>query len=374
MERINPVVRGLMISSLLIFLPRMYSKGQTWTGTELAINHATLGDNSDYTAIFRDDSQTDRTHLKIRMGDEYTSDFEIGYQYYVTGQWNTTLKLDGYGNLFIPRSIGIGISGSASQLHLASDTDHEFRMSRSNGMYGFRIFRDALHGRFFFQNTDDNNVWGTRIQIEEGGPSWQNLILNPDGGNVGIGNATPQFKLDVSSLHASVQLRLNRTGSDQGTADLGADSDGLKFWPGGYNGAPKVVFSLNGNVGIGTAVPDAKLAVNGDIHTREVKVDLNGAMAPDYVFEKDYDLLSLDGLESYIAQYKHLPEVPSGPEMEQEGINLKEMNLLLLKKVEELTMYVIEQNKRLEVQESRINAQQEMIQSLSQTLQEVQHK
>jgi hypothetical protein len=77
---------------------------------------------------------------------------------------------------------------------------------------------------------------------------------------------------------------------------------------------------------------------------------------PDYVFEKDYDLLSLSELETYITQNKHLPEVPSAKEMEAEGLNLKEMNLLLLKKVEELTLHLIEMKKTSEIQANEIES------------------
>jgi hypothetical protein len=102
----------------------------------------------------------------------------------------------------------------------------------------------------------------------------------------------------------------------------------------------------SGNVGIGTTSPDSKLSVKGSIHTQEVNVDLTGAMqGPDYVFEKDYNLLPLAELEAYIKINKHLPEVPSAKEMEANGLNLKEMNLLLLKKVEELTLHLIELKK-----------------------------
>ena len=109
----------------------------------------------------------------------------------------------------------------------------------------------------------------------------------------------------------------------------------------------------NGNVGIGTAAPDAALTVKGTIHTNEVKVDLN-VPGPDYVFEKGYDLMSLEETKAYIDANKHLPEVPSAKEMEKNGVQLGEMNLLLLKKVEELTLYSIEQNQKLNYQQSLI--------------------
>jgi hypothetical protein len=122
----------------------------------------------------------------------------------------------------------------------------------------------------------------------------------------------------------------------------------------------------NGNIGIGTDAPDQKLTVKGTIHTKEVKVDLNSPLdGPDYVFESDYDLTPLSEVEAYVKANKHLPEVPSANEMYDEGLNLKEMNLLLLKKVEELTLHLIEleksmanANKRIEIQQKEITVLQ----------------
>ncbi len=122
------------------------------------------------------------------------------------------------------------------------------------------------------------------------------------------------------------------------------------------NGNEYLTILYGGNIGIGTTAPDAKLAVKGQIHAQEVKVDLNGAVAPDYVFNNDYHLTSLDSIKKYLDQNKHLPEVPSAAAMEKNGVQLGEMNMLLLKKIEELTLYVIEQNKLISKQNERIAA------------------
>lgn len=106
------------------------------------------------------------------------------------------------------------------------------------------------------------------------------------------------------------------------------------------------IWNSAGNVGIGTENPDARLTVNGNIHSKEVKVDTS-IPVPDYVFKEDYNLRSLQEVENYIKENSHLPEIPSAKEFEQNGIKVSEMNMSLLKKIEELTLYVIHQNKKI---------------------------
>ncbi len=105
----------------------------------------------------------------------------------------------------------------------------------------------------------------------------------------------------------------------------------------------------NGYLGIGTASPDSKLTVKGNIHAEEVKVDLS-VPGPDYVFEEGYDLKSLEEVQSYIQEHGHLPNIPPAKEMEANGIELGEMNMKLLEKIEELTLYLIQLKKSSENQ------------------------
>jgi len=99
-----------------------------------------------------------------------------------------------------------------------------------------------------------------------------------------------------------------------------------------------------GNVGIGTTNPQAKLAVDGNILAKEIKIKTDISV-PDYVFEPDYKMLSLTEIEEYVKLHKHLPEIPSAKTIGKEGLDLAEMSLSLLKKVEELTLHLIDEQK-----------------------------
>ncbi|AXP80686.1 hypothetical protein CJ739_1599 [Mariniflexile rhizosphaerae] len=114
------------------------------------------------------------------------------------------------------------------------------------------------------------------------------------------------------------------------------------------------VFST-GSVGIGVTSSNMpigyKLAVAGNIITEEVKVKLQSAVWPDFVFNNNYHLPSLKEVEGHIKEKGHLKDIPSTKEVTENGILLGDMNAKLLQKIEELTLYTIEQEKKLESQD-----------------------
>jgi hypothetical protein len=164
------------------------------------------------------------------------------------------------------------------------------------------------------------------------------------------------INLGHSSNHASYryggQILIRNSSSIPTLYFRARDVNGVGVWA-------KVLHSvgnqfIGGNLGIGNSNPTEKLVVAGKILAMEVKVQ--NVPASDYVFEPDYNLLSLHEVENFIKENKHLPEIPSAAEFKENGVGLGEMDNMLLRKVEELTMYAIEQQKEIVDLRSTITA------------------
>ncbi|MDF2191562.1 Ig-like domain-containing protein [Paraflavitalea sp. CAU 1676] len=139
------------------------------------------------------------------------------------------------------------------------------------------------------------------------------------------------------------------------------------------NNIERMRIGANGNVGIGTAnINDAsfKLFVDGAIRARRLKVDQ--IIWPDYVFEKDYTLMPLSALSKFIDQHHHLPGVPAAAEVQKKGIDVGNNQAILLQKIEELTLYLIEQNKNFEQQQQELKNSREKIAQLENAIKAIQ--
>lgn len=243
---------------------------------------------------------------------------------------------------------------------------------------------DFIIGNIDFPNmrfgTNSQYTW---IQSHAGSPLHinslgNNIILNKNAGNVGIGIDNPQSKLDVNGFITSkiindtvtpsniAGFNINQLGSNVLEMSFARDGQGLGVIKTlsdnpitiGTNNIERIrVQATTGNVGIGTKNPDQKLTVKGKIHAEDVIVDTN--VPADYVFQKyydnyssirpDYQMPDLAELESYIKENKHLPEIPSGETMMNDGVKIGDFQMKLLQKIEELTLYIISLKKEIDI-------------------------
>jgi hypothetical protein len=184
------------------------------------------------------------------------------------------------------------------------------------------------------------------------------------------------FRLAFSADNSVVYLVFdiaNRNGGTSVTANFNGTGAYNPSWGGALPTSPTTagVYPLvinMGNVGINTTdTKGYKFAVNGSAIATSMTVKLY-ANWPDYVFKKDYILPSLTDVKTYIDQNHHLPEIPSEADVTKDGLNLGEMNKLLLKKVEELTLYLIEKDKEVKAQDQRLAGQETSIKEMQQQL------
>jgi hypothetical protein len=200
-------------------------------------------------------------------------------------------------------------------------------------------------------------------------------------GNVGIGTSSVTFPLTVETTNTNSFVNIasfknnaasntwllvaNNTG--QVNLGVGSSTQAGYIWSStgkffiGDDGSPVLYVDKmsNGNVGIGTTdTKGYKLAVNGNAVFAKAVVKLPG-LWPDYVFHSNYRLRPLSEVEEYIKQYHHLPEVPSAEEVKKNGLDIGDSQATLLKKLEEMTLYMIEQNKKILELETKVKALEE---------------
>lgn len=246
--------------------------------------------------------------------------------------------------------VGIGTSHPVEKLQLAGG---DILLDSGRGVRG-----PGGQEQIRFQRTDG-------VKLNAGGQEW--MRITPQG-NVGIGTTTPQHRLDVRG-EAVVYGRSSSSSPDHGVKLSYSDSNQSGIIDSLSSGTHLELRTNNqtrlfikdgtGNIGIGTLDPQAKLAVNGDgqfngtLYAQAIRV--NTSFWPDYVFAANYNLMPLSQVEKHIKLEQHLPGLPSAKEVEANGVDMGEMQKKLLEKIEELTLHVIELNKRVSQQEKEIS-------------------
>lgn len=311
-------------------------------------------------------------------------------------------NLNVYGN----GKLGVGTTTPQAGLQVT-------QTSNINGNYVSAILGAAVNHWTYFGGTTAGRVRGSNegylvVGSNPGGTGDKTLYLNNDtpgniqmalgGGKVGIGTS-PTNRLDVAAVNGegirigkigdqgnlsvamgalSAQYNIDFTGyrdvqNDQIGARISAlrfncytsnnalvQNTGLAFYTnpiatntGTTDLAERMRISPNGFIGIGTTNPQNMLDVKGTIRAVEVRIESIDKFA-DFVFEKGYQLPTINQVNNYIQINKHLPNIPTAAEVKENGMSLTEMQVKLLQKVEELTLYMIDQQKTINQQSAKI--------------------
>ncbi|MEO6731535.1 MAG: hypothetical protein ABIN01_09980 [Ferruginibacter sp.] len=252
-------------------------------------------------------------------------------------------------------NVGIGISNPLTKLTILTpiNTNGWTHIGQSNGKDSI-IVGEGIGGVSAGLGTSTNHAFrltaGTlgRVQIYPGG-------------EVVVGsNATGAFgRFTVETLNNSYGISHLGEGGNILATRMGGTSAGIgTFSPTNMrifsNGFSRIfIAEATGNVGINTDNPTYKLSVNGDIRSKEIVVETGWA---DYVFEEKYKLTPLNEVEKYIVENKHLPGIPSALDIQTNGLMVGDTQKKMMEKIEELTLYLIEQTKEIDLLKKKVSA------------------
>ena len=236
----------------------------------------------------------------------------------------------------------------------------------TTGLFQAKSYRTKA-GNLNYHQFTTNNTTNAAVYINQEATSGPILRLSSgtanadqnvkfsfeNNGNFGIGTTSPAEKLSLYTAGNTKVATQYGNGTGSGFT-VGMESNGsASVWHTagqpitfGTSNAERMRINADGNVGIGTVSPEYKLDVVGNI--RAYSVQISTAKTADFVFDEDYRLRPLSEVESYIAANKHLPEIAPAAEMKEKGLDMGDMQIKLLQKVEELTLYVIQQQKEIE--------------------------
>ena len=277
--------------------------------------------------------------------------------------------------------VGIGTSSPDMKLAIYSNESSiaRFQHSGTAAISGLRIGRSGTYGDLINTTSGFGIGAGTasgNLPLHTQNVGHVDFFISNVNRNVGIGTTSPNARLHIwgesvgnGNIMTSIMIGKNN-GPEIQAIQQSSDPDvqGLAFRvkSSATNANPNfeaMRINSNGNIGIGTTTTGThKLAVEGTIGAREIKVE-TGTWS-DFVFKNDYDLRTLEEVEQHISEKGHLPEIPNEAEVIENGINLGEMNVKLLQKIEELTLYLIDQNKEIKELKALTTKQQTEIERL----------
>jgi hypothetical protein len=250
-------------------------------------------------------------------------------------------------------NVGIGTSSPFTQLHLYNNTtslsNSNFITIDNRGNNNIYTTTHVLGGILFAGYRDVRNpanvaaIWAVRTPLANGWASGGDLVFGADdnyGTNISADNVLPTERMRILA---------------NGNAGIGTSSPQAKLDVNGNIYSNGKIFIGTPDANTATKIAPYSLAVNGSAIFTKAVVKLNSAW-PDYVFKENYKLPKLDSLEQFIKLNGHLPEMPKAQEVAKNGIDLASNQILLLKKIEELTLIVIEQNKRINELEKKHRA------------------
>ncbi len=270
--------------------------------------------------------------------------------------------------------IGIRTSTPSTEIHVIDGDTPTLRLQQ-DGSSGFEPQTWDVAGNetnFFIRDVTNGSALPFRIR--PGAPT-SSIFIDVDG-DVGIGTASPSNSLHVRRSDATSKVLIEEATTTAGTYTLlELETTGGT----GINLRPRFTMTHGGNSAAWNfdVLNDGNFAFirnGGSVFTFEAGGDLridgdfiaNGTTlnVPDYVFADDYSLMPLDEVKAFIDRESHLPEVPSAEEVQTGGLKITEMQLKLLQKVEELTLYTLDQHETIQSHQDTIRTQQEMIQEL----------
>lgn len=282
--------------------------------------------------------------------------------------WNQKMIIKSNGN------IGIGTTTPSQKLDVEGIVNAN-GFSVAGALYSTRItsnsFQFSRNGVSYIDNKKSNGS----VAIRSGNRANVDFMVKYNG-NVGIGTASPSRLFEIkqkNDSNADSGLMISEPNNSQKVYLHLANNSGGQYGYLGLGGntilrGNNQQSSFDGRVAIGTTtIPNGfKLAIAGKVISEEVTVKLKSAW-PDYVFANDYKLPTLREVENHIKEKGHLANIPSAKEVKENGVKLGEINTKLLEKVEELTLYTIQQEKKLEKQHNEIEELKSLVKQLINT-------